>query len=325
MTVNRKIILAIIIAAVLTAAICYTLWYKQNHKTVQQKTAVEISSVVKEKSYVQLLFVGDIMFDRGIRYYAQQNGGNEFIFDKISPTLEQNDLVIANLEGPITDNKSVSSGTVAGSTNNYFFTFDPSIAKTIFDENIKIVDLGNNHVLNFGRQGLASTKSYLDQAKVGYFGAPDYPKSTSEEVGGVKMTLVSYNQFSDLPEGVEQQSTIEEIQKARQYSDIVVVFSHWGTEYNLGVDDSTRDIAHSFIDAGADLIIGSHPHVIEPIEIYKEKRIYYSLGNFIFDQYFSEDVRNGMGVEVKIDKQSKQLDFSEEYFHLNSNGQTMLK
>jgi len=139
------------------------------------------------------------------------------------------------------------------------------------------------------------------------------------------MTLVSYNQFSDLPEGVEQQSTIEEIQKARQYSDIVVVFSHWGTEYNLGVDDSTRDIAHSFIDAGADLIIGSHPHVIEPIEIYKEKRIYYSLGNFIFDQYFSEDVRNGMGVEVKIDKQSKQLDFSEEYFHLNSNGQTMLK
>jgi len=146
MTVNRKIILAIIIAAVLTAAICYTLWYKQNHKTVQQKTAVEISSVVKEKSYVQLLFVGDIMFDRGIRYYAQQNGGNEFIFDKISPTLEQNDLVIANLEGPITDNKSVSSGTVAGSTNNYFFTFDPSIAKTIFDENIKIVDLGNNHV-----------------------------------------------------------------------------------------------------------------------------------------------------------------------------------
>ena len=80
-----------------------------------------------------------------------------------------------------------------------------------------------------------------------------------------------------------------------------------------------------FIDAGADLIIGSHPHVIEPAEVYNGKRIYYSLGNFIFDQYFNENVRNGLGVMVRIDKQTKQLEFLEKHFYLAGNGQTLLR
>ena len=312
------IILIILIAAVLTAAICFLFLPKKI--VVQQKPVVEI----QKNNYAQILFVGDVMFDRGIRYYTSQNGGNEFIFDKITPTLLNNDLVVANLEGPITNNKSVSAGTIAGTANNYFFTFDPNWAKTLFDENIKIVDLGNNHILNFGRDGLAQTKKYLDETNVGYFGAPDGQRSNIQNLDGIKIAFVSYNQFSgDLQ--AEQYATIDEIKKDKSLADIVVVYSHWGDEYSLDANESEKNIAHSFIDAGADLIIGSHPHVVEPLEIYNGKRIYYSLGNFIFDQYFSEDVRNGLGVVVKIDKATKQLDFLEKYFYLNANGQTILK
>ncbi|MCX6722041.1 MAG: CapA family protein [Candidatus Staskawiczbacteria bacterium] len=328
MKINTKIILIFLTVAVLTATVCYLFLFFHKSQSAIQKVTDNKSLNISEKKYIQLLFVGDLMFDRGIRYYAKENNGNDFIFDKISSTLLANDIVVANLEGPITDNKSVSSGTVPGSTDNYFFTFDPSLAKTLFSENIRIVNLGNNHILNFGQNGAYSTEKYLNDAKVKYFGAPNGSKSISTEIGGIKITFVSYNEFSNLPEGTEQKSTMDEIQKAtlrraQGENDIIIVFSHWGTEYSLAPSDNLKNTAHSFIDAGADLVIGSHQHVVEPMEVYNNKRIYYSLGNFIFDQYFNENVRNGLGVQVVIDKITKKLDFQEKHFYLDSNGQTV--
>lgn len=314
-------ILFFLTVAALTATVCY-LYLPKVDKDASEAISKNIN--IKEKNYVQLLFVGDLMFDRGIRYYAQTNGGNNFIFDKISKTLLSNDLVIANLEGPITDNKSISSGTIPGSTDNYFFTFDSSLAQTLFENNIRVVDLGNNHILNFGQEGLYSTEKYLDAVKVGYFGAPNGPRSISTKINGVRITFVGYNEFSTIGK-VEQLATKEEIEKAKGFSDIIIVFAHWGDEYSLIPNDSVKNIAHSFIDQGADLIIASHPHVIEPMEIYNNKRIYYSLGNFIFDQYFDENVRNGLGVQVIIDKNTKQLSFQEKHFYLDKNGQTIEK
>lgn len=315
---NKKIILLafLIVVPLIGATIC--LFWPENLYSPSNKFP-------QQKSFVQILFAGDAMLDRGIRYYAKINGGNDFIFDKISPMLSENDLNVVNLEGPITSNKSVSAGTAPGSSNNYFFTFDPSWAETLFKNNIKLVSLGNNHILNFGREGLVETKNYLDKAKVDYFGAPDSARSITENVGGINITFINYNEFNDLLPEREQKSTIEKIQKAKQYSDIIIVYCHWGVEYSLTATDGQKNLAHQFVDAGADLIIGSHPHVIEPMEIYNGKRIYYSLGNFIFDQYFSEAVRNGLGVVVKINKTTKQLDFYEKHFYLDSNGQTFEK
>lgn len=314
-----KIILIFFTVAVSTATVCYL--FLINGKQEQVK---DFARYIKEKNYVQLLFVGDLMFDRGIRYYAEKNGGNDFIFEKISQTLLENDIVVANLEGPITNNKSVSSGTMPGSTENYFFTFSPSLPMPLFKNNIRIVNLGNNHILNFGYDGLYATEKYLDNYKIGYFGSPNGPKSVSTEIGGVKITFVGYNEFSTIQE-VEEQSTIEEIGKAKKYSDIIVIFSHWGVEYSKLPTKNQERLARKFIDNGADLVIGSHSHVMGAVEEYKNKKIYYSLGNFIFDQYFDEDVRNGLGVVVKIDKQTKDLSFSEKHFYLENNGQTVLK
>lgn len=179
--------------------------------------------------------------------------------------------------------------------------------------------------MNFGQNGVYSTEKYLDAAKVGYFGATNGPKSVSTMANGIKITFVSYNEFSNLIPDLEEKSTIEEIKKAEEFSDIIIVFSHWGIEYSRTPTDRMKTLAHQFVDAGADMVVGSHPHVIEPFETYNGKRIYYSLGNFIFDQYFSEDVRNGLGVDVKINKKTKQLEFLEKYFYLDNNGQTILK
>jgi hypothetical protein len=319
--IRKNIILVILIAAVVTAAICFFYWQKQGHPTTKQNYIMaDISGTNHEKNQIKLLLVGDLMFDRGIRYYADKNGGNKYIFDKISDELQSNDLVIANLEGPITDNKSISTGTVPESTNNYVFTFDTSVAKTLYDENIGLVDLGNNHIFNFGYAGLASTEQYLDNADVGYFGAPNDKRGIIKNIKGVRIAFISYNQFS----GDEQNTVIDEIKEDKVKADIIIVFSHWGAEYILTPSDAIKNLAHSFVDAGADLVVGSHPHVIEPMEIYNGKRIYYSLGNFIFDQYFSEYVRNGLGVILKIDRTNKQLEFSEEKFYLQDNGQTII-
>ncbi len=322
----QKIIFIFLIVAAVTATICFCIVLK--YSDIFSDTNSEITNTgysIKESDYVRILFVGDLMFDRGIRYYAEKNGGNDFIFSEISPLLLGQSIVVANLEGPITDNKSISAGTKAGSKNNYFFTFDPSVAKTLFSKNIRIVDLGNNHILNFGQTGVNSTKKYLSESLVDYFGAPGGGKTTRKNINGLNVAFISYNEFLNSDVTSEQGTVIKKIEELKGGADVVVVFCHWGTEYKSAPTDDQNKLAHQFIDAGADLIIGTHPHVIEPMEEYKGKRIYYSLGNFIFDQYFNEDVRNGLGVEVEINKTTKEMTFKEHNFYLQNNGQTILK
>jgi poly-gamma-glutamate synthesis protein (capsule biosynthesis protein) len=322
MKARNKILTLLFLLTAITVAVSLFLFPGLIRAPITEKwfNFVNFSQVENAK----ILLVGDIMFDRGIRYYAEKNGGNDFIFSKIHDRLISFDTVVGNLEGPITDNPSTSISTKPGEPDNYFFTFDPSWTKTLFDNNIRIVNLGNNHILNFGRDGLQSTKEYLDQAKVGYFGALDYPKSVSREIQGIKMTFVNYNEFAALDEVINKKSTLEEIQKAKGFSDIIIVYCHWGVEYADSPTEQQINLAHEFIDEGADLVAGSHPHVIQPLEIYKGKRIYYSLGNFIFDQYFSKETENGLGVVVSIEPNSKKLNFEELEFYLQPNGQTIL-
>lgn len=297
-------------------------------------TILTFDKIIKKnlkEERIKILFVGDLMLDRGIRYYANKGGGNDFIFsagggptsgwETLSDFLKSNDLVVATLEGPITDNKSVSSGTAPGSKYNYFFTMDPSVAETLKKHNIGLVNIGNNHILDFRTQGLASTKKYLDNANVGYFGEPDGQKSIIKDFSGTKVAFISYNEFYR----DDRQSTIDEIKKLRPISDFVIVYCHWGIEYQKNPTTAQRELAYKFIDQGADFVVGSHPHVIQTSEEYKGKKIYYSLGNFIFDQHFSEDVRRGLGVILEIRKNSKELFFDEINFYLQSNGQTIIK
>lgn len=239
------------------------------------------------KPAITLNFFGDIMLDRRVRK-TLDTAGSVFPLESLSRFMMGSDRVVANLEGPFTTNKTVAT------SDNLVFTFDPKHAPTLRKYGITTVSLANNHMLNFGAAGVASTKETLKKVGIQYFGDPSNQKELSyiDDVHGVKVAYVGYHQFSDGYENI-----LGEIKRVRPLADVVIVWPHWGVEYEIhtATTRTTRE-AHAFIDAGADLVMGGHPHVVQPIEIYKGKAIFYSLGNFIFDQQFSDDVKTELSV-----------------------------
>ncbi len=279
---------------------------------------------------VKILFVGDMMFDRYIRQSVAKYGKGDYnyIFELLKDKLAGYDLVVGNLEGPITEKESISVDTEMDEKKNLVFTFDPAVAKMLFKNNIKLVSLGNNHILNQGEEGVRETKKYLDAAGVEYFGdtgtgeeSVDHSQSLALGVKEMKIGFMNYNY--SISNSVE--AAIENIKKAKEQSDFVIVCPHWGNEYKM--DDpgaNIRALAHRFIDAGADAIIGTHPHVVQINEEYKGKNIYYSLGNFVFDQYFQKETMEGLGVELTINPDGA-MEYNELKFKMTKKGQTIFK
>jgi len=245
-----------------------------------------------------LLFGGDLMFDRHIRQNAQAKDNYDYLLANLIPIFNQADAIIANLEGPVTDFPSRSVNSEVGSTNNYIFTFEPKILQTL-NQYPFIFNLGNNHILNFGQEGLKQTYQYLEQNQLNYFGFVGQPSAKPsyliKEINGLKLGLINYNQF--ITGGQDQ--ALADLTTVRPMVDAVIVYAHWGNEY-VPENQVTKSLAHEFIDAGADLLIGAHPHVVQGTETYQNKKIYYSLGNFVFDQYFEPAVQKGLLVQVKI-------------------------
>ncbi len=241
---------------------------------------------------------GDIMLDRRVRKTLDEKG-SAYPLLKMDRFMMGSDRVIANLEGPFTDNKSVVQ------PNALVFTFDPKHAPTLKKFGITSVSLANNHTLNFGEKGLQSTREVLKKNGIAYFGDPSNKTGISfvEEVGGLKIAHVGYHQFAG---GFE--NMIDEIKRLRPLVDYILVYPHWGEEYETTKPTTrSKQEAHAFIDAGADVILGGHPHVVQPLEIYKNKMIVYSMGNFIFDQQFSEDVKTGLSVGLVLSERAVQF------------------
>jgi len=242
-----------------------------------------------------ILMVGDVMLDRDIYTTAQKNKNYAYPFELIDPFLKNFDAVIANLEGPITDATPVAT---PGGVLRFTFSknFVPEIAKRF-----SAVSLANNHMLDFGKDGLTQTREALDAAGVSYFGDPQENEgvyTTTMRRGGITIGLVGYHNLR----AQDTQGVIRAIQAVRDTTDYVIVYPHWGIEYRLEESKAQQQEARAFIDAGADLIMGSHPHVVEPLEIYNKGVIFYSLGNFVFDQYWSQETMRGMAVGLSLEK-----------------------
>lgn len=283
------------------------------------------SPSLPSNSNVELLFLGDIMLDRNIRVKAEQNGYDSLIGPKLDTVLQDVDFGVANLEGPVTSNPSTSVGSAVGSSRNFIFTFAPESIDFLLRHNIRIVNLGNNHILNFGAQGLAETYQLLAQSELKYFGftGETQPNNTLTyilQTTSGTIGFVNYNQFIS---GGEQQVFID-IENTKPQVDYLVVYTHWGNEY-VPENKVLVDLAHRFVDAGADLVIGSHPHVVTRHEEYKDKHIYYSLGNFIFDQYFDENVKKGLAVKVTINPKTKETIIQEYPLVISQTGETELQ
>ena len=291
---------------------------KREESSNEKIETEEMKMEMKKTQIVKVLFGGDVMFDRYIRSVARHKGFN-FIVQEIDPLLEEVDFTIANLEGPITEFPSKSIDSEFESRENYIFTFPMETARFLFEKKVSIVNIGNNHIMNFGSAGLEQTRATLKSANVKYFGDPlnsEY-RWYVKETKGVKIGFVSYNQF--IEDGTKK--ALEDIEIIKSKADIMIVYAHWGEEYETISKNSQKELAHRFIDNGVDLVIGSHPHVVQEVEEYKGKKIYYSLGNFIFDQYFEEKTKNGLLVKVTIE--NNQITSTEEIaISMETNGQT---
>jgi poly-gamma-glutamate synthesis protein (capsule biosynthesis protein) len=249
-------------------------------------------------AHADIIFGGDMMFDRTLRTYAARYGGDS-LFACLDPLFSKADLVVANLEGPITANPSISLNSAPGDGNNYTFTFPTTTAPLLLAHNVGVVSIGNNHIMNFGRDGLAQTKRALTAAGVGYFGDPDSLESERvgrRTVGGIPFSFINWSDWtSDNTDITGQQVAVE-----KAAGRVVVVYAHWGEEY-LPATDREKRLARTLVDQGADIVLGSHPHVVQEHEVYHGKHIFYSLGNLIFDQYWNDAVSHGLLVRVSFD------------------------
>jgi poly-gamma-glutamate synthesis protein (capsule biosynthesis protein) len=271
---------------------------------------------------LKLFFIGDIMLARGVEQKILKNG-NDFLFPfkKIINYLNSFDYVIGNLEGQITLNNKKIGGI-------YSFRMKPEAAWALAQANIKIVNLANNHMLDYDFRGFLDTLENLNNEHILYFGNSYEPLIVVKE--NTKIGFLGFTEFLKNFEVNEEKNKVgiaiirdnlcQVIQNAKEKTDILIISFHWGEEYQKLANDFQRKIAKEAIDCGGDLIIGHHPHVIQDIEKYNGKYIFYSLGNFIFDQNFSKETMEGGGVEVIIkDKKIENIYFRK--FYLNNDFQ----
>jgi len=269
---------------------------------------------------IKILFVGDVMMARKVENKIRENNKN-FLYPFVNflKYFKSFDYIVANLEGPISE-KGVRVG------SKYSFRMNPEVTIALSRANINILNLANNHIFDYGKVAFEETLKNLDKNKIKYFGNSYEPLIIEEN--GTKIGFLGFSDFFKHLEAKEGKIGIavinknisEIIKKVKKKVDILIVSFHWGEEYKKFANEKQRKLAKTVIDAGADLIIGHHPHVIQNIEKYKNKFIFYSLGNFVFDQDFSKETMIGGGVEVYVkDKKIENIYFRN--FYLNNDFQ----
>jgi hypothetical protein len=215
------------------------------------------------------------------------------------------DLAIANMEEVAVTNWTFHShGTV--------FTGNPAYLAGIKAAGFDWVSMGNNHVGDFGPSGVLQSMHYLTQHGLLHGGAGANTAAAHMPsivtVGGVKVALLSYDTIAPVYNATAAKAGSarmtdawlrHDIKAARAAgAQVVIVWPHWGVEYTTGPSQTQRTLAHDAIDAGADLVIGNHPHWAQAMEVYKGKPIWYALGNFTFDQTWSEPTMEGISLEL---------------------------
>jgi len=264
-----------------------------------EETTSYFSVVFGEKSDQKItekgktvLLVGDIMLDRGVESLMKKISWF-YPFKKISRFLRGVDLVFGNLEGPIMRGpQSFLPGLLR-------FNFSSQAAEVLSSVNFNLLSLANNHALDGGEKGLKETREILAKEGVNYVGDPS---SCAKESAFKKDDMIFLAFDKSLPPVCSDEEIISSVNliKSLNPGSFLIVSLHWGGEYQLKNSISQQKLAHKIIEAGAEAIVGHHPHVVQNIEIYKSKPIFYSLGNFIFDQYFSENTQTGLAVGAEI-------------------------
>lgn len=247
-----------------------------------------------EPATLTVAAVGDMIFDRKVKSLIRAQGGSAPLA-KMAETLSRADVTVGNLESPL------SSDGTKEADKDVTFRGDPRGVDGLADAGFDFVSLANNHVLDYGPEALEDTVSLLDGADIGHAGAGSDESAAWEpatvERRGAKVAFLSFSHI--LPAGFiatdsrpglargrgNMDAVAGAIEEAAQTHDYVLVSFHWGVEYtDHATADQVKD-AHRAIDAGADMVLSHHPHVIQGVEFYEDGLIAYSTGDFVFDHY----------------------------------------
>ena len=230
---------------------------------------IQIPTPTEIPQTVTIGMVGDLGLGRVITATARKKNDFSWSFQQISPWLAQNDFNLANLESPIINNCPL------GLTGTFTFCGDPKFIP--FLDNF-VLNLNNNHILNYGIDGLNQTRNFLPTTSF-------YDNFLTKTVNGITFGFLGYD-FITYPQ-TNTADIIQKIKSVRPDVDYLIIAIHWGNEYLSQPEKWRVELAHQMIDAGADVIHGHHPHVWQGVETYNGKLIFYSFGNFIFDQNWS--------------------------------------
>lgn len=255
------------------------------------------------KPETTIAFTGDILLaDNLYASYAEQ-GVLGFLSETVYHQLMNTDLTFINEEFPFSNRGTPEPG------KEYTYCVPPERVRIFNDLDIDVISISNNHILDYGQDALVDTFDVLDNAGLDYIGAgPTLDRAKqliTKTVNGKTIGFLAASRVvpseawyarnaSDTHParpGVfttyDDTALCEEIIKAKQVCDFVVVYVHWGIERQETAAEYQRTMARHFVDAGADLVVGSHPHVMQGVEFYKDTPIVYSLGNFLFSNYYS--------------------------------------
>jgi poly-gamma-glutamate synthesis protein (capsule biosynthesis protein) len=244
---------------------------------------------------VSLAAVGDVLLDRGVAEAIARNGLDS-ILPVVADRLEAADIAFANLECPL-------AATGRHDPEHAVFRADPATVAALLQGSFDVLSLANNHTLDAGQPALLETIDHLETAGIRYVGAARDPAHGSDPAFlVVRGTRIGFLAFADLNFPYTCQSVVDgslanlraQVAAARRNCELLIVSFHWGQQ---GSDQPTSrqiDVARASIDAGADLILGHHPHVLQGAEIYRRRLILHSLGNFVFDARNIEEAESGI-------------------------------
>lgn len=259
--------------------------------------------------------VGDIMLG-GTAAPEMQKYGYDYPFEQTRALLKQAQIVFGNLEGPLTD------GGAADMSKRYVFRSPPDkVAPALARAGFNIVSLANNHSLDYGPPGLENTRAALEKAGIRPVGAgrneaeartPIYMKADGATVAFLAYSLTFPEEFWAGPEKPgtafgHEHLVRADVATARQKADIVVVSFHWGQEGKTELRDYQVQLAHAAIDAGASVVLGHHPHILQGVERYRQGVILYSLGNFTFGSFSNTATRSAIALLTFRDRQLSEL------------------
>jgi len=235
---------------------------------------------------VTLMAVGDVMLGRAVNARSVRMGDFTYPFIHVSDYLSSADLVLINLESPIVPDCPVV-------TDGMKFCSPPGSVAGLTAAHVALANLANNHTLNYGPAGLASTAGLLNQAGISPLGL-GHP--VIRQVAATRIGFLGYNHVGAPQSGIawaDPKTLASDIAALRPQVDHLVVSFHWGLEYTSAPTSHQVSLAHVAVDAGADAVLGHHPHWTQTVEHYSGKPIVYSLGNFVFDQTWSDRTRRG--------------------------------